>query len=236
MGDCCLKGFRWEGQPRGHETTLAETDCYVTGTNPDVAILVIHDLFGWKFPNIRILADHLAEEVDATVFVPDFFGGVSLPPTILDDSARHPDIDLPSFFSCAKALHSTHNFRSLGALGFCYGGWAVFRLGAKDVNLVDCISTAHPTFLEKRDIENVGVSVQILAPEFDPYFTEELKGFSRRVIPGLGLGEGVFEYREYVGMEHGFAVRGNPGKEREREELVRAKEVVVRWMGRWLRK
>lgn len=44
---------------------------YVTGSNSDVAILVIHDLFGWTFPNVRPLADSYAVEADATVYVPD---------------------------------------------------------------------------------------------------------------------------------------------------------------------
>lgn len=71
VSDCCLKGFRWDGEPKGHETQLAGSSCYMTGTNSKVAILIIHDLFGWTFPNTRILADHYAEEVDATVYVPD---------------------------------------------------------------------------------------------------------------------------------------------------------------------
>jgi hypothetical protein len=71
MSDCCLKGFRWNGKPQGQETKLAEIDCYVTGTNSNTAIMLIHDVFGWTFLNTRILADHLAEEVNATVYVPD---------------------------------------------------------------------------------------------------------------------------------------------------------------------
>jgi len=69
--DCCLKGFRWNGQPKGHETKVGGNDTYVTGSNPDVAIIVIADLFGWTFPNTRLLADHYAEEANATVYVPD---------------------------------------------------------------------------------------------------------------------------------------------------------------------
>lgn len=66
-----MRGFRWNGKPQGHETTLAERNTYKTGSNPDVAILLIHDLYGWKFDNLRLLADHYAEEVGATVFMPD---------------------------------------------------------------------------------------------------------------------------------------------------------------------
>lgn len=71
MGDCCLKGFRWNGKPAGRETILAGMSCYTVGTNSSVAILLLHDLFGWTFPNTRLLSDHLAEEVGCTVYVPD---------------------------------------------------------------------------------------------------------------------------------------------------------------------
>lgn len=33
--------------------------------------MLIHDVFSWKFLNTRILANHLAEEANATVYVPD---------------------------------------------------------------------------------------------------------------------------------------------------------------------
>lgn len=71
MAACCVRGFQWDAMPKGKETQLADRDCYCTGSNTEVAILLIHDLGGWKFPNSRVLADHLATEVNATVYVPD---------------------------------------------------------------------------------------------------------------------------------------------------------------------
>ena len=71
MSSCCLKGFKWDAEPQGRETKVNELSCYVAGTNPDIAIVVIHDLYGWTFPNTRLLADHYAAEVGATVYVPD---------------------------------------------------------------------------------------------------------------------------------------------------------------------
>ena len=37
----------------------------------------------------------------------------------------------PEISEFAKALKTEHGFKKLGAIGFCYGGWAVFQLGAK---------------------------------------------------------------------------------------------------------
>ncbi|KAF4174394.1 hypothetical protein CNMCM8927_008469 [Aspergillus lentulus] len=174
--------------------------------------------FGSIWQNTRLLADHYVEEVVATVDVPDLFGGEILPLDILQDRSHWHKLNLPSFMQrnskpirepqiigCAKALRSLH--RRTGAIGFCYGGWAVFRLGAKGNNLVDCISTAHPSLLEKSEIETVAVPVQILAPKLDPMFTEELKLFSNQHI----LKQGVpYDYQYFPGIEHGFASRGDP--------------------------
>jgi hypothetical protein len=71
MSECCKTGFRWEGKPVGTESKLASLNTYVTGSNKDAAVLIVHDLFGWTFPNARILADHYAEEADVTVYLPD---------------------------------------------------------------------------------------------------------------------------------------------------------------------
>ena len=71
MFDCCTKGFRWEGTPVGKETKIADLSTYVSGTNKDAAVLIVHDVFGWTLSNTRLLADHYAIEADTTVYVPD---------------------------------------------------------------------------------------------------------------------------------------------------------------------
>lgn len=135
----------------------------------------------------------------------------------------------PEILDCARALRS--QYLRVGAIGFCFGGWAVFRLGAKGNQLVDCISTAHPTFLEKQEIESVGVPVQILAPEMDMMFTEELKAHCNKVIPTLGIS---YDYQYFPGLEHGFAVRGDPTNPAEMKGLERAKNAAVLWFRQWL--
>lgn len=71
MSDCCKTGFNWNGTPSGKETTLANQKAYVTGTSKTAAVFIIHDIFGWTFTNLRLLADHFAKEADATVYLPD---------------------------------------------------------------------------------------------------------------------------------------------------------------------
>lgn len=180
MSNCCKEGFKWQGTPTGTETTLAGNKTYVAGTkNTGVAILMVHDIFGWTLNNARLLADHYAQEAEATVYLPDFFGGeVVSEDTMTDPKKREAfgvmdfigrnskEIRFPEMKACAEALRK--DYKKIGAIGFCYGGWAVFQLGAKGANLVDAISTAHPSLLTHDEISNIGVST-VLSNHRLPY-------------------------------------------------------------------
>jgi dienelactone hydrolase len=243
VAPCCLKTFKWSGTPTGHIGTLGKNQAYITGDNSSVAILVIHDLLSWEFPNIRILADHYAREANATVYLPDFFGGETLPFEPICKNRWH-ELDVPGFikkntreirepeiFECAKALREKYD--KVAAIGFCFGGWAVFRLGAKEHQppLVDCISAGHPTWLTKEDIDGVSVPVQILAPETDSVFTPELKSYAWENIQKKGI---MFDYQHFPGVVHACFTRGDEEVKGEREAMEHGKAAAVAWMSRFL--
>ncbi|KAL3464826.1 Alpha/Beta hydrolase protein [Aspergillus heterothallicus] len=244
LSTCCLKTFSWNGTPTGQIGTLAANPAYIaadtTNNSKTLAILIVHDLLGWSFPNVRLLADHYAREANATVYVPDFFGGESLPfePLI---KGRFDEVDLPTFraknareirepeiFACARALRENHDV--VLAVGFCYGGWAVLRLGAEGSDserpLVDAIAAAHPSLLTKDDIDNVVVPVQILAPEIDPIFTPELKSYTFDSLQRRGV---PFDWQHFPKVEHACMTRGDETKPGERAALERGKNAVVAW-------
>lgn len=170
------------------------------------------------------------------------FGGEVLPEDIINDPSRWGELNLPQFMArnskairepeileCARQLR--HNHRKTGAIGFCFGGWGVFRLAAKGRDLVDAISAAHPSFLQEEEIEKVGVPIQIIAPEIDPMFTADLKAHCHQAIPKLGV---AYDYQYFPGLEHAFAVRGNPSIPKERAGMERAKNAAVLWFHQWL--
>ncbi|KAF4553241.1 Dienelactone hydrolase-like protein 2 [Elsinoe fawcettii] len=244
--DCCPAGFKWDGQPEGKEIKYADQDAYVTGDNPDRAILYIHDGLGWKFSNARLLADHYAKEVGATVYVPNFFPGVEVPIDAMIQAFENPgsnDFDWrillkdqtkenrsPDILNFARALRS--QYKRVGAVGFCWGGWAVFHLADKANNgLVDAISTAHPSLLTQDEMAKAGVPVQIHAPETDFMFKPEDKAFANEKLPSLGI---AYDYQYYPGLAHGFGTRGDPKDEPSRKGMVRAKNATVAWFQQWL--
>lgn len=93
-------------------------------------------------------------------------------------------------------------------------------------DLVDCISTAHPSGLTKDEINAVGVPVQIIAPEHDPVFTPELKAYANSVIPTLNV---EYDYQYFPGVAHGFSVRCDQSYATQRKAMERAKNAAVGW-------
>jgi hypothetical protein len=73
LTECRASGFDWEGKPKGQTVSFptSSNQAYMTGTSSAIVILFICDLFGWEFRNTRLLADHIARAVGATVYVPD---------------------------------------------------------------------------------------------------------------------------------------------------------------------
>jgi dienelactone hydrolase len=127
----------------------------------------------------------------------------------------------PEILAAAKELKS--KYKKTAAIGYCYGGWACFQLGA-DPTLIDAISMAHPSLVEKSEIDNVKVPVQIAAPEHDHVFTPEMKEYANKVIPTLGV---PYEYLYFPGLAHGFAAKGDENNKAQKDGLERAKNAAV---------
>jgi dienelactone hydrolase len=240
---CCLKGFEWDGKPAGRVSKLSNNDAYISGSNPNAAVMIIHDLMGWSYPNVRLLADHYAREVGVTVYVPDFFNGEVLPfehiikgewhkinlASFMEKNSR--EIREPEMLDCARALR--RQYKKVAAVGFCYGGWAAFRVGANEHRppLVDCIVVGHPSLLTKGDIDGVAVPVQILAPEQDPVFTAELKMYCFQMLMKQEI---AFDYQHFPGVAHACLVRGDGTNKGELEAMVRGKNAAVGWLRQFL--
>lgn len=163
-------------------------------------------------------------------------------PSMLEDEEKKKDFDLmafigkngkdvrgPEIFAGAKALKQ--QYKKVGAIGFCYGGWAIAQLGGKGQNLMDCVSTAHPSLLEKSEIENLAVPTQILAPEMDPMFNDELKSFANSTIPTLGID---YDYCFFPGLAHGFAIKCDEKDPKAKKGLERAKIQAVCFFSQYL--
>ncbi|KAJ4373630.1 hypothetical protein N0V86_007773 [Didymella sp. IMI 355093] len=204
---CCLTAFPWDGTPEGREEVLSGLPTYA----------------------------------NVTVFIPDFFGGESLDATAILQGRWH-DLDLagfsarnarsvrePEIFAAARTLRAS-GYRKLGSIGFCFGGWAVLRLA--QVDLVDAVVCAHPSWVANEDFESIGAPVMFLAPEIDGMFPDEMKVHAFRcLLEGKRV---PFEWVHFPGMAHGCLTKGDEKTEGEREAMSKGKAAAVRWWGEWL--
>ena len=150
--------------------------------------------------------------------------------------ANTKDKRRPQIIEAARAIRK-NGAQKVGTIGFCFGGWAVFNLGAKELNpagnlLVDCIATAHPTFLTNEEMLNLGVPAQIQAPEHDPAFSPESKEFANKNIPTLGV---PYEYLYFPGVVHGFATKGDYDDPVSKAAMARSMQAAVSWFRTWLK-
>ena len=146
---------------------------------------------------------------------------------------RHSrEIREPEILECACKLRKEYS--KVGAIGYCYGGWVVFRLAAAEhKGLVDCVVAGHPSLLTKDDIDNAAMPVQIQAPEVDAAYTDELKEYTFKTLQKNGV---VFDYQHFPGVEHSCLVRGSAKIEKEREAMTRGKNSAVAWFRQYLKK
>ena len=76
----------------------------------------------------------------------------------------------------------------------------------------------HPSMMTEKDINELAVPIQILAPEIDAAFTAELKTHSFETIQKLGL---PFDYQHFPGVVHSCFIRGDQHKPGERGAMER---------------
>lgn len=146
----------------------------------------------------------------------------------------------PRIFDFFKALRQNEAANlPVGAAGFCWGGRYVALL-CHDVekapngkSLVDVGFTAHPSLLVlPDDIEAVQKPLSIANGTLDIQLT--VPGMEQVKAIFAEKEQGKFELVVYEGAKHGFAIRGNPGDEKELKQGAEAETHAVAWFSRWL--
>ncbi|PGH14274.1 hypothetical protein AJ79_03093, partial [Helicocarpus griseus UAMH5409] len=212
---------------------LGRLDAYITGDDPDVAVLIVHDLLGWETPNLRLLADHYAREVGATVYIPNIFDDGKLKKgkpdlNVFDQTEyggcrgkisrerRHSEIA-----ECARILREDKRYKKVGAVGYGFGGPAVSILSAKGV--VDCASITGP--LGGLYVERRKVPVQILVAQHDEIEpAESILIIFKDLVNSMHLD---IDFNYFAGVEQDCFVHGDTGSKVEHEAMEKARIAVV---------
>ncbi|KAI1309189.1 dienelactone hydrolase family protein [Xylaria venustula] len=88
----CFSGAVHDGTPTGTVTKLYDLDVYIaepaSGNPPKGIIILLPDMFGWDFVNIRLMADNFARKKDYRVYAPDFMKGHSAPISMINSMQK----------------------------------------------------------------------------------------------------------------------------------------------------
>ncbi|KAH7361659.1 dienelactone hydrolase [Plectosphaerella cucumerina] len=239
-GKCCTVGTFHEGTPSGKQVTInGSIEGYLASASDapsqkHIAVLYIPDIVGiWQ--NSKLKADAFAAE-GFTCLVVDIFNGDPAP---LNMPAG---FDLMSWLtkgSDGKNPHTTEyidrivveGIKYLKGLGYTSIAGAGYCLGAKYVvrhyqNGIDCGFIAHPSFVEADELSRISGPLSIAAAELDDIFPAEKRHESEEILRGT---KQPFQINLFSGVEHGFAVRGDPAVPRQRFAKEQAFIQAVSW-------
>lgn len=97
------------------------------------------------------------------------------------------------------------SLQKIGAVGYCFGAKYVVRfLKPGQVDVGYC---AHPSFVEDKELEAIKGPLAISAAETDHIFPTEKRHKSEEILKEV---KQPYQINLYSGVEHGFAVRGDP--------------------------
>ncbi|EMD59044.1 hypothetical protein COCSADRAFT_348498 [Bipolaris sorokiniana ND90Pr] len=223
-GSCCLKGTIHKGEGRGRWETIANVETYISVPPASKAngnvLLYFPDVWG-MFPNGLLVMDAFAS-VGYTVLGLDYFRG---DPVWKHRKNRHdktnPGFDyeawkrkhtafadeaVPEWVSTVVDRYRKENPQTkFACVGYCFGAPYVCDELAKDRVTVGAF--AHPAFLKEHHFQNIEKPLFLSCSERDHTFDVPSR---RRALDILQEGSKTFHYQLFSGVEHGFALRGNP--------------------------
>ncbi|ESW26155.1 hypothetical protein PHAVU_003G095400 [Phaseolus vulgaris] len=221
----------------GHVTNIGGLNSYVTASPLAIlAILLVSDVFGYKAPLFRKLADKVAA-AGFYVVVPDFFYDDPFDP----DNVNRPlpvwlqDHEPEEGFEAAKpvieALKSK-GFSAVGVAGFCWGGKTVTDLGKS--KHVEAAVLLHPAYVEVNDIRGIKTPIAILGGQNDtitpPNLIKQFKQILQDAKPKVRS-----EVKIFPNVGHGWTVRYDPNDPKAVKAAEKAHRIMIDWFDKYLK-
>jgi len=266
MNSCCLSGFLNDSAvPVGKEETINGLPAYVSESadkSKAKTVVFIADIFGYKTPNVRLLADEYAK-AGFYAAVPDFYNGDALPYSFLQSiepplqtrehlgilakaknqatvavtlgpwAIKHREsVAKPIIDAFFKQMKETPGVGKIGTVGFCWGGRHATLLMHAG-GLADAAFICHPALLGiPKDIEAVTKPISFAVGDKDSVLDNESV---KRITEILDSKKDVpHEVRIYEDQVHNFALRGDWSSEKDRKAMDAATKQGIDWFTKHL--
>lgn len=217
---CTIPPVQSDYTPKGTFKSIGGFNkVYVTGpANTDKAIVCVFDIFGY-FPQTQQGADIIGDQLNATVYMPDFFE-----PGQAFDIGRYPpkskedEQAIQDFFGgvasppdAVKKLTAFGNHlksqgvAKIGTYGFCWGGKVVV-CASGDNTPFSASAIVHPAMLSVDDAQKLTIPFAIYPSKDEPVDEFEKIVEVLKAKPFADLSD----HKYYSEMFHGWAAaRGN---------------------------
>ncbi|OIW00054.1 hypothetical protein TanjilG_26391 [Lupinus angustifolius] len=215
---------------------LGALPSYLTGSsNSNHAILLVSDIYGYEAPNLRKLADKVAD-AGYYVVVPDFLAADPYNP-------HNPDRPLLVWikdhgtdkgFEAAKLVIEdlkSKGFSTVGAAGICWGAKVVVELSKS--KLIQAAVHLHPSFVTVDDIKGVDIPTAILGAEIDNISPPVLIKQFEEVLAAKSEVESYVKI--FPKVAHGWTVRYNTEDAEAVKAAEEAHQILLDWFAKHLK-
>ncbi|KAK5630616.1 hypothetical protein RRF57_006331 [Xylaria bambusicola] len=222
-GSCCLEGTIHEGEARGRWGMIEGIETYITTPPRTKAnghiLLYFPDIWG-LFLNSLLVMDAFADTGYLTLGL-DYFCGDPVWKHRKDrhDKTTDPTFDyeawkkkhlefadeaVPRWVKAVAAQYGTPGVK-IACVGYCFGAPYVCSELAKET--VTAGAFAHPAFLQEHHFRKINKPLFLSCAETDHTFDVPSR---RRALDILQEEKKIYNYQLFAGVEHGFALRGDP--------------------------
>lgn len=229
-------------------------------TGPKRAIILLTDIFGLPLNNPKVIADNFAKALNCDVWVPDIFAGKPpIKPEDMKGEPDRAGVKfkwldilrmvpmmitkVPAFIASRPSvvdqrikdfltkLQADKHYDSLGAIGYCFGGAAVIRLGSTD--FVKSIVICHPAKFSQAELHAIKVPSSWACAQDDFTFGPQIRDKTEAYFASLKPPQNLdYEFKVHKGTAHGFAARPNLSLPEVKEGYEKAFEQAVEWFKR----
>ncbi|KAJ7725180.1 Alpha/Beta hydrolase protein [Mycena metata] len=237
----CFTGVKHSGDPVGKTVTIADVQTYVSkppsagaASGPKKVVLFFSDVYGPFFLNNQLLQDYFASQGFFVVGIDYFLGDPVYIHTEegfdrdawLDKSHKQAREVFPRWLEEVRKEYGADS--KYCAVGYCFGAPFVMDLGATDD--IVAAAFAHPAFLNEDQFKNLRKPLFLSCAESDFTFSTESR---RRAENILAEAKAQYQFQVFSGVQHGFAVRGDPDVPDARWAKEESARGIISWFARF---
>lgn len=142
------------------------------------------------------------------------------------------DLRVKSFI---KAIREDRNYSKVGGVGYCFGGGVAARLAANP-NVLESAVICHPGLISLSSVKHIKSPTSWVCAEEDSNFPRKMRLkaeaiFVERKNKG---GSVLYEFVDYKGTVHGFAIRPNLASEEAKVAFEKGMEQTKSWLRKTL--